>query len=199
MKKRILRYIDKRPSGFTLVEILMVVSMLAVVSLAIYSTFNNGMKIWQRVNRSLPEEDIGIFFDKMNGDLKNTLHFANLEFTGDKKRLEFVTLVTSRRFNNTTVGKVVYFYDRSEKTLQREEKDFAHIYNEEEGAIKQALKNIKGVNFQYYFYDKDKNEKGWLAVWDREDIPGAVRIELEVETDKGSNIFSRTISIPVAG
>ena len=51
----------KHNNAFTLVELLIVTAMLAVISLAIYSTFSSGLKIWQRVSKPIPEEDLGIF------------------------------------------------------------------------------------------------------------------------------------------
>ena len=57
-------FIRKNRSGFTLIELLIVAAMLGVVSLAIYSTFNNGLKLWQKVNKPVAGEDADIFFEQ---------------------------------------------------------------------------------------------------------------------------------------
>ena len=40
-------------TGFTLVELMLVASMLSVIALAIFATFSNGLDIWERLNRDV--------------------------------------------------------------------------------------------------------------------------------------------------
>ena len=49
--------------AFTLIETLIVAAMVSVVALAIYSTFSSGVKIWQRLTKVLPDEDLNILKD----------------------------------------------------------------------------------------------------------------------------------------
>ncbi len=185
--------------GFTLIEMLIVTAILAVISLAIYATFNNGIKIWQRVNKPIPGEGANIFFDKFARDLRNTFKFTGLNFTGGQYRLEFVTLVNSPRLNNRTVGRVIYFYEPETKTLNRQQQDFSQIYNAEETAAQALLNNVKSLKFQYYLYNKEKKEYLWLDEWLRQDLPLAVRIELETNYGGHSDKFTKTVNIPVSG
>lgn len=188
----------RRNKGFTLIEMLIVMTMLSVISLAIYATFNNGMRIWQKVNQPLAEEDLDIFLDKFAADLRNAFKFTGIKFLGAKDRLEFSTLVNSPGLQKRTVGEVIYFYNAQTAILSREQKDFAQLFAEEEGTINQALRNLRGLKFQYYIYDKDKKEYLWLEEWLKEDLPLAVRIELEFNDGAQTSKFTKTVSIPVS-
>ncbi len=185
-------------NAFTLVELLIVTAMLSIISLAIYSTFNNGIKIWQRINRSLPEEGLGIFLDKFSLDLKNTYKFTGLEFSGDRNRLEFMTLVNSPGLQKRTVGQVIYSYDSQNKILNREQRDYSQIYNDREGLANKVLTDIKSLKFRYYFYDGQRKKYLWLDEWSQETLPLAVRIEFEVGKEIGTNKVTKTVSIPVS-
>lgn len=188
----------KNKNGFTLIELLIVTALLAVISLSIYATFNSGIKIWQRVNKQLPEEDLDIFFEKFALDLRNSFKFNGLNFLGEEKRLEFATLVNNPRINKKTVGKAIYLYDSESKIIKRSLLDFSQIYNGKEGTTQELLKNVESLKFRYYLYDKEKKEYLWQDEWLKEDLPLAVRIELDVVDGSQINKFIKTVSIPVS-
>ncbi len=185
--------------GFTLIEMIMVSALLAVMSLAIYATFNNGMKIWQRVNQSIAEEDLNIFLDKFSGDLRNSFKFTGTKFLGKEDGLEFATLVDSAALQKRSVGKIIYFYDPTAEALSREYLDFSQVYSGENNSHKQSLKNIRALKFQYYLYDPQKKEYLWQDEWLKEELPLAVRIELEFNNGTVVGNFTRTVGIPVSG
>lgn len=194
-----MRYMKRNNTkgAFTLIEILLVSALWAVIALAIYATFNNGVKIWQRVNKEMPEEDLGIFFEKFRADLRNSFAFKGIGFSGTKHKIEFSTLVNSQRLNKRTVGKVAYSYDPISGILEREEKDFSHVYTEREGMVTQSLKGISFFEFQYYSFDKEKKEYVWQEEWEKENLPLAVRIGLKFDSFLQKDKFTKTISIPL--
>ena len=74
----------KRPSdkqslggGFTLVEMLLAASLVALVSIAAYQSMLNGYRIWQRSQRSGVEEDISLALDKISQDIRNVFSFSS--------------------------------------------------------------------------------------------------------------------------
>ncbi len=188
----------KNKHGFTLIELLIVTALLAVVSLGIYATFNNGIRIWQRINEQAPQEDLNIFLEKFVLELRNTFKFSGFNFLGKENRLEFITFVNSPRMHKNTVGKVIYFYDPESKIINRSSLDFSQIYDNSQGVNQQLVKNVEALRFQYYFYDKEEKEYFWLDEWLKETLPLAVRIELSF-VDRGQDSgLVRTISIPVS-
>jgi len=185
--------------GFTFIEMLIVTVMVSIISLAIYSTLNNGIKIWQRINRQLPAQDLLIFFDRFSNDLKNSFEFQGISFAGTENTLGFATLVSSARLNNKTVGKVTYSYDRQSEILSRQQQDYSQVCNQEESENKKFINNIKSLSFQYNFYDTKGNSYLWQYGWENEKLPRAVRMELEFDDGKQILKFTKTVSIPVGG
>lgn len=204
--------------GFTLIEMLIVTAILSVVALAIYATLNNGIKIWQKVNRQLPEEDLNIFFDKFTLDIRNTFKFTGINFSGTIEKVEFPTLVnpvrdygeSGKRYDvsngvnspglqKRTIGKVIYFYDDESKIISREQKDFSQVYSDEKGAIRESLRNVRALKFQYYLYDEQKKECLWQDEWSKEGLPLAVKMELEFDDGAEIKKFTKTVAIPTSG
>ncbi|MCK5288146.1 MAG: prepilin-type N-terminal cleavage/methylation domain-containing protein [Candidatus Omnitrophica bacterium] len=187
-------YIPKKNKlGFTLVEVLIVTVMLPVISLSIYSAFNNGIKIWKRVNNPAIEEDVNIFFEKFNYDIQNSFKFEGIDFSGKHNMISFPTLVFSDRMNNRTVGQVTYLYDISKRSIIKEEKDYSHIYNIKEGKRKNLLTNIKELEFSYCYYDKQEKKYYWQA----EGIDGffAVKVKIKIVKDGIFKEFIKTVTV----
>ena len=188
----------REPRAFTFIEMIMVVSLLSLVSLAIYTTFNNGLRIWYRINAQLFEEDVNILFDRFARDVKNSCRFSGMHFLGSPDKLELVTLLDSPRMAKHTVGVVIYFYSEQSEILNREERDFSQVYNNDNGRVMQSLKNIVSLKFQYYAYDSEKKQYVWLDEWLDDSLPLAVRMELEFDHGAGTDKFSKTVSIPIS-
>ena len=79
--------------AMTLMEILIVVSLIAMMSVAIFNALSNGMKIWKRSQQMVIEEDIAVFFDKIAHDIRNAFVFSQFRFEGDELRFAFPTMV----------------------------------------------------------------------------------------------------------
>jgi len=196
-KKRLL-YNAQLVRGFTLVEMLLVVVMLAFVSLAVYAVFNNGIKIWQKINKQVPEEELNIFFARLAGDLRNSFKFSGFDFLGQDDSLEFTSLVNSTELNNRSIGRIGYLYDISAKAVIRKESDYSEAYNQHQRS-RQVLNGVSALNFQYYLYDKEKKEHIWKSRLEKGESPLAVRIELDLGNENSAVKFTKTVSIPVSG
>ena len=71
---------SRQKRGFTLIELCLVSLIASVIGLAVYFTFSNGMRIWQRANQKVVEEDLSIFFDRFALDVRSCLKFSGLGF-----------------------------------------------------------------------------------------------------------------------
>lgn len=191
-------YYRKSSFGFTFIELILVITLLSVVSLAMFAVFNNGIKIWQRINKQLPQEDIAIFLDKFNRDLRNSFEFEGIKFTGGRQEISFATLVSSRQLGCRTVGRVTYSYQPFEARLSRRQDDFSQAFSSQENEFSQPLNNIKSLKFQYYFYNQDAKEYLWLDDWGKDSLPLAVRIELETGDTGQIRKFTQTVGLPLA-
>lgn len=172
--------------------------ILGVVSLAINAALNSGVRVWRKINQELPQEDLNIFFDKFSADLHNCLIYADQKLVGQAQELELPALVTSLNFPARLPGKIVYVYNRQTKTLSRKLKDYSQLYNDDEGMILPVLKNVQSLEFSYAIIDNQTKDFLWLEDWDKEDLPRAAKVELEIKDEEKIRKFSRTVSIPVS-
>lgn len=195
-----MRCLMRRNRGFTLIEMLMVSLIMSIISLGLYVTLNSGIKVWQRINnQELAAEEVNIFFDKFALDLRNSLSFTTINFIGTENGLSFASIIKSQRLEGRTIGQVLYTYDSRTGLLNRQQKDYSQIYNAEEAAPSAMLKNIKSLVFQYYVYDKERKEYFWHNEPLAEQIPRAVRLELEFLDGAKTYGFTKTAAIPVNG
>ncbi|MFH0738722.1 MAG: prepilin-type N-terminal cleavage/methylation domain-containing protein [Candidatus Omnitrophota bacterium] len=189
----------KTKSGFTLIEMLIVAAMVSIVSLAMYATLNNGLEIWQKVNNQIPESELGLLFDRLTFDLKNTLRFEGIKFNGERNKFSFATLINFPFVKRMTVGEASYIYEEGQGILSRAQKDFSQVYSKEDNPASDTLSNIKSLKFSYYFYDEQTKEYLWLEDWSKKGLPLAVRLELEFDNGKDTSKFTKTVSIPASG
>jgi prepilin-type N-terminal cleavage/methylation domain-containing protein len=183
--------------GFTLAEMLIVSLLVAAIALAIFSSFENGMKIWLRANKVVFEEDLNIFLEKFSSQLRNTFEFKGLTLLGSSERFEFPTLVDSQRMKKKTVGKAIYSYDTMSKTVIKEERDYSNIYRNSVGVIAQTLTGVRSLKFFYYYYNEELKDYVWVEEWsDEAGTPLSVKMVLEFEEGDDVATYTRTVDIP---
>ncbi|UCC94428.1 MAG: prepilin-type N-terminal cleavage/methylation domain-containing protein [Candidatus Omnitrophota bacterium] len=190
-----------RKRGFTLIEILISTSLLVIVGLAIYSTFNSGIKIWQKVRKSYEGEDVNILFEKFTTDLKNSFHYKGVKFIGSKHNVIFPTLVTAPSAASGLrkgVGQVSYRFDEDGGSIIQEKRNLSAIYKEKEGIIREILRDVKLLEFTYYMHDPLSDEYFWVEEWTEEEtFPLAVSMKLEIIYDAKTYQFTKKVNIPV--
>lgn len=184
--------------GLTLVEMLIVSIILGVISLAINSALNNGVKVWRKINQELPQEDLNIFFDKFTSELHNSLDYPGIEFSGREQELVFATMAVSQRFPDRLPVQIAYIYDSQANILSRKLRDYSDLYNDKEGVVSSALKNVLSLKFSYYFFDAQNKDYRWQREWEEGQLPAALRLDLEVEDGDKIKNFTRTVTIPRA-
>ena len=186
--------------GFTLVEILIVLVMLSIIGLTIFTTLNNGIRIWQRLNQVVNQEDINILFERIARELHNTFKYSTIKFLGEEAKISFATFITtvgSIQPQETGIGQAIYYYDDASRQLIREKRNYAQIYKGMSGSKEKLLKDVESLKLSYYFYDQEHGEYLWQEEWQEEGLPSAVRIELQFQNGQKSEKIIRTINIPI--
>ena len=191
----------RNKTSFTLIELLIVLAMVSIIGLAIFTTLSNGIRIWQRLNQSVAQEDVNIFFERIAGELRNTFQFSIVNLHGEIDQITFNTFVVtpgSSLPQETGIGQVVYRFDKSNKQIIRERRNYSQIYKGSGGSRQELLSGIDSLSFNYYFYDQQAREYVWLEEWQEDNLPEAVRIELEFDDGQQSRSIIRSITLPTA-
>ncbi len=165
----------KASKGFTLVEIMLVAGIMAIIGLAIVSTFSGGLKIFYRMEGyNTVKADVLISIEKMERDLRNAFPYAGMEFIGSSRKVTFPGLI--RKFNSDklpeeSLGAISYYLDDSglTKAFSREEKRYVQAIKKEgrERGSVTRLASIVDLNFKYYAYDPELDSYSWVSVWDK--------------------------------
>ncbi len=183
--------------SFTLIELLIVVSMVAMIGLAVYTTFASGLKVWKRVQAEPFEEKMVIAFDKFSHDLHNAFTFTGIKFAGRKDSLTFAAVVVSRGFDFMPIGKVSYVFDPAANSLLRSQADMAEIFVDHSPNDTVIIDNIVTAEFAYLRLDAATNNYIWVDDWALPALPLAVRLQVEYEHEPENLIFTKTVDIPV--
>lgn len=188
--------------GFTLVEMVLVTSLIAVISLALFHSLVNGLKVWEISMVYNGEEDASIFFDKISQDLRNATDYSLIKFDGSEDKLSFATIVKtvdSRATPQTEyisqIGKVEYEFDKLHNTLLRRQGNYGQAISGEFDPARPLFEAVKFVKFSYYLIDADR-----MVMKDRVpdgQWPVAVIVEIGFAAPgEQLNTMSKVISIP---
>lgn len=187
--KPLKRYISRElssPAGFTLLELILSITILSLVALIIGSGFRLGIKAWERGNKELhATQRLRALSGLLLQDLKSVYPYRMIIdnkkvilFEGEENSILFVSTLGSSLQGGLKWMK--YSYDDADRTLS---------YSEGVLPDKEILDTVKDkqrseivdddmvkTSFEYYSYE----EEDWLDTWDiGKEMPAAVRVHME--------------------
>lgn len=190
------------PCGFTLIEILLVVSVLSVVGVAVYHVFSDSLKVWSRAQSSLTEEDVSIFSQKITSDVRNAFMYSKIRFEGKEDSLAFAAIIRTPADIKSglaegsyvnQIGKVEYYFDDLKNGLYRRQANYSQALGGKTPAGRLLVSDIKSVKFQYYYRHGSTYE---VEAQGRAIIPSAVSVDLELGDGENPKRIVKFINIP---
>jgi prepilin-type N-terminal cleavage/methylation domain-containing protein len=195
----------RRKAGFTLVELLVVVSLMALIGMSLYAMFGSAMDMMRRVSHSEIAEDVDIFLERFDREISSQVTFKGISFSGKETLLNFPSRIESdqRAPLNKGIGRVSYFFDESRRTFARRQENLSQIHKpEEEIETTAALEGVSALKFQYFIYHKAEKTFEWVPEWDSlengGEIPSAVKVAFSCVQGEEPYVFERTVAIPIA-
>ena len=195
----------RRKAGFTLVELLVVVSLMALIGMSLYAMFGSAMDMMHRVSLSEVAEDVDIFLERFDREISSQVTFKGISFDGKETLLSFPSCIglDKRASLNRGIGRVSYAFDESHRTFARRQENLNQIYKPE-GEIEAvaALEGVSGLKFQYFVYRKAEKTYEWVPEWNSlengGEIPSAAKVEFNYVRGEETYAFARTVAIPIA-
>lgn len=203
-----MRFLKKpiKQNSYTLIEMLLVVSILSMVSLILFHTLCSGLNIWERSRKFIVEEDIAIFFDKIGQDLRNSFIFSKISFVGKETLVRFPTRIKIARPQDKEVleqiGEVEYYFGPDKKSLFRRQLSYGQALNHDgteqalrgdAGKERLLLSSVESVRFVYYFLE------GNGAILKKETDaarPRGVTVEVEFLDGRRKRSLRKLINLP---
>lgn len=204
---------NKPLTGFTLIEVLIATSIIAIVALSLYSAFQTGFLSYRKVDVSFElYQNARIILSRLELDLKNAFAYyvQDPKFSGQKEVLEFFSAVDSysagRKYHNIYRIK----YELQGKVLKRSFRAGLKALSDEALPVSEELSSdVKEITFEYALgFENPDNPYEWRDSWLSEEIgntplPLAVKVKLSLfepgaKDKKGEAQFIKIIPIAIA-
>jgi len=211
----------RKSNGFTLVEIIVAVTITVAILAIVYTTYSTALNSMENIRKRINVYGTARpVLDQMTRDISCAYFNADDErtaFVGTPDTLDFITLAHSRSSRDdkeSDISEVGYFINTETDTplLMRRESTYLDGEPLSGGDVSVIADNVTAVSFQYY------GEDGWTDSWealgeedggegsggeaDEEEafLPRAVSITLNI-TDGGEEtwVFSTDTTIPLGG
>jgi prepilin-type N-terminal cleavage/methylation domain-containing protein len=183
-------------NAFTLVELLIAVSIFSVVSIAIYSTFSSGVSVLRRLkNIDFVQQMILLKTERFSRELRELSGCRKQLFQGTKTKISFpgnVSYIPCR---------ITYYFDSSSSCFMRVVDKLSQIITPD-GKVDAQFKSeplvflskIKEVKFSYLNLDLIKNQYNWTEEWPLDYLPVAVKVMVASQTQE----YVFTVFLPKA-
>ncbi|MEW6171122.1 MAG: prepilin-type N-terminal cleavage/methylation domain-containing protein [Candidatus Omnitrophota bacterium] len=182
--------------GFSLLEILIALTIFSLILITVHVTFNVGINSYKTIQINLNRYyEISNLLNRMTQDIKNSFPFEknDCKFSGDKNALSFFTNFKkeyARIFYKSEDNKLLCSYVLGNKALlDNNNLDFEIV-----------LSSIKQINFSYGYLDFKNNDIIWQDAWvNKENLPHSIKIDLVVNLeDRQEDLhFIKIINIPL--
>ncbi|MBN2119433.1 MAG: type II secretion system protein [Candidatus Omnitrophica bacterium] len=176
--------------GFTLIELVVALTIFSFIALSVGATFFAGAKMWQRGQKiSFAQTQALLTFEKISQDISGCIETDLVAFEADRQSLSFAALL------GDNLTKISYEFKLTDKSLWRSEQSLKDIINEEENISKKKMLALKDFKLSIFYFNDIKLEYDWTDQWKDEDsIPAAVKLEIKTKDET----FTKTIFIPAA-
>lgn len=170
--------------GFTMIELMISASLIAVLSLAIFSTFARGLDVWKRVKTlDRVEDHVHVALEKFSRELRTTFNFKPVKFTGEKNRIVFPTYVRlkgSADPNLEHVGKVTYLFNPEKRAIFRRQEGYSDLFHSERVPVEKFIAPVEEAVFAYYAFNPGEEKYEWREKWKEPLRPEGVRLTITV-------------------
>ena len=217
----------KNQTGFTLIELILSITILSMVLVTIYATLSMGSRTWEKGERDIERiQRLRVVMDLLSREIKSAFpykvtpseldtHKEFFAFEGKKDSLSFVSCVPLHGGS----GKLSWltFWVEEGEGLVVVERDAlrADIFKERETIDKDEMvvldDGVAALEFEYYRFESGETEGAaekevsWEEAWDAEEegsLPQAVKVtvtflEEAARKEAEDELYTRELVIPL--
>lgn len=200
----VFRKLQKPEEGFTLLEIIVSLVIVAFLAGALYVTFSQGVRIWQAATRETKDTQLLFFFEELQTDLRHGLEEGAGNFSGDSHEVSFRALAKNSLESGSHIKKgpvrIHYQYDSRKREVRKKTFSYEEMLNHSKTAAVEGvvLSGAEDFKFQYYRHPLKGMSASWVEKWEETCLPEAVRITLTMEENSHQKI-TRVLALPASG
>ena len=174
----------RRRRGFTLLELIVVTSILGVVVGAVAACIASGIRVWERAQTmGVLEARCLVGMEILERDLRNAFLFYDIRFRGEAGSLSFPGLAHAGDWmaegaqeveSETVIGRISYALDDSRSVLLRT----VSPYSAEDDGQRRTEAVVSGiVDLSFKYFEDGERVSDWRS---RTNMPDRVDISLRV-------------------
>ncbi len=195
----------RRKPGLTLVELLVVLSLLTLVIGAVIATLTGGFQVWERAQAlGMHGQWAQVVFEQIRGDLSNARAFDPIGFKGEYDGFSFPTLVRVQLAQGDVqqeveeLGRVGYFWNSADRTLYRSRHSYRVVrrYSVKDLAHP-VLMEVTRARFHYYGFNPEQGAYDWSDRWEKPALPLAVKMEISYPNGPTHQERTQAVLIPL--
>jgi general secretion pathway protein J len=171
--------------GFTLVEVLIALAILAMIVVSTFTIFRSASKSWQKgETRSERYQNARNAIHKISTEINQAVINPNslCKFTGDKNKVSFISFVSTES-GVFELSEIEYWLDGAKKLLMRNDDvdpDYDFTTYDHSDVLSE---NVSELEFSYF------DGTVWLDIWNSDQalgvgLPKAVKIKIKVDDKK---------------
>jgi len=189
---------QKKEQGFTLIEMVVSLTIFSVISISVYSSFAVGISVWRKAKEfSSVYQTARLLLDHMATEIKNAVKVSGTKFNGGPRIISFITLRQENQGTSASmdsqIAKVTFEVLR-DPSGQGYALFRRHATNlKRRGEAELMVGALSSLDFQYTYKNSNGKLEPWAKVWKNNDeIPLGVKIILNI----GGTRFTKMVFIP---
>lgn len=171
--------------GFTLMELLLSITLFSVIAVTMYSALATGLKIHKKgVTIGGEYNDIRLIFNRITQDLRMAIGLNEVYLEKESQGISFFSCQL-RQGGGTEIYKITYKWNKVKGgyILYRIKETYADSLQDTYIRGDELLSNIEELKFNYGY--SKKNVMGedtffWKSEWEEEALPKMVKFEVKI-------------------
>jgi prepilin-type N-terminal cleavage/methylation domain-containing protein len=170
-----LKPFSRNSAGFTLVEVLVSLTIMALITGVAFSGLSAGIDSWRRGSQKIEELDTRFTLERL---LQRQVSLAEPQlFHGSEEELEFVS--TYSLLNGPVDLLKVNYFSKSGEVLYTEASLSEYAPENSKAGISQRFAGVSGIRFRYLTEDRE-GRRIWAREWRQEmGLPLAVQVQVD--------------------
>lgn len=194
-----------KASGFSLIELLVAISLIALVGGTVTALVTAGGRVWARVRaHGTHAAWTETIFEQVRRDVHRARRFSEIPFKGTYEEVSFPVLISSETEDGTPyeqLGRLGYYFDSYHRQLCRSEQSYLLIRRTRmRESCEPVLTGVERVRFRYYALNADLHAYEWSTGWDAQEPPLAVKMEIRYDdqSDEERPAQALVVRLPIA-
>ena len=187
----------RKAPAFTLVELLVTLSLVALVAGAAAAILSGGLSVWERgQNQGLFDQQMRLSLEAMKRDLRNAGRFKPIPFEGSYDTFSFPAWVETELKDGSIlqeVGRAGFFLDAPKRRLCRSRHPYRLVRSHSlRSDAKSLATGVDRLRFSYGVPDPATGGITWKGSISSEEPPLAVKIEVATYDRTQGGFVART-------